>query len=218
MRIRRLLAGFGAIALALALAVRLTAGFTQTPADPEPCRFLPAEITWLQGALDGWERVARRSLRIDPSPLPWIVLFDRACVWHIAADSGPGGHFRPVSGRLTFDRSAIQAVAASHQGMVTLPNRVPVAVEPRASTALYRNDRGAFFAMAMRRSGRPGKCAPNTCRARSATRRPTRACSSPSIAVFGIWRGGTISSTRSMTTSSRRSFAGGRLRGEWAAR
>ena len=133
--------------VAFALTLRLSAA--GPPAQPGPCSFPPAEIAWLQGALDHWEKVGRASLRIDPSPLPLIVLFDRACVWRLSADAPSEPQWRPLSVALTFAGAPVRVSAASHAGTVTLPSGAAVAVEPRASTALYRNSRDAFFAMAM---------------------------------------------------------------------
>ena len=48
-----------------AASIALSASVPQPPVDPAPCTFPPAEITWLQRALDGWEQVSRQFLRID---------------------------------------------------------------------------------------------------------------------------------------------------------
>lgn len=125
------------------------AAAAQAPADPRPCSFPPHEIEWLQRALDGWEQVSREFLRIDPTPLPWIVLFDASCIWHLAADGDPGGDARPISTSLTFAGSAVPVRAARHDGTIVLPNGSPISVEMKASTSLYRSGRSVFFAMAM---------------------------------------------------------------------
>ena len=71
---------------------------------PTGCRarFRPSEIAWLQRALDGWHQVSRQFLLIDPSPLPWIVLFDASCVWHLSSDSTLIREAVPVQTTLTF--------------------------------------------------------------------------------------------------------------------
>jgi hypothetical protein len=116
---------------------------------PGPCVFPAGEIGWLQGALDRWEKVARQSLRIDPSPLPLVMLFDRGCVWRLSSDAAPEPQWRPIDVTLTFAGAPVRVASASHGGMLTLPSGAAVTVEPRASTALYRNGRDAFFSMAM---------------------------------------------------------------------
>jgi hypothetical protein len=117
---------------------------------PAPCAFPPAEIAWLQRALDGWDSVSRQFLRLDPSPLPWIVLFDASCVWHLSPDAGQASSAAvPVSTALTFGGGPITVRAQTHTGTLLLPSGSPVAAEMKASTSLYRNGRDAFFVMAM---------------------------------------------------------------------
>ena len=135
--------------IAAVLTLQLSAKATQAPLDRVPCMFPPAEIAWLQRALDGWEQVSRQFLHIDPSPLPWVVLFDASCVWHLSPDANPGADALPVKTTLSFAGSPVPAYALSHTGTVVLPGGVPISVEMKASTSLYRNSRGAFFVMAM---------------------------------------------------------------------
>jgi hypothetical protein len=132
-----------------AVLVGQTASASQAPPDIEPCSFPAPEVEWLQRALNGWERVSREFLRIDPTPLPWIVLFDASCVWHLAADGTPGADARAVSTSLTFAGASVPIQAVRHKGTVLLPNGAPISVEMKASTSLYRNSRSAFFVMAM---------------------------------------------------------------------
>jgi hypothetical protein len=136
---------FAFAGLAAALACRIEA--SQPPA-AEVCSFPASEVEWLQRALNGWEQVSRDFLRVDPKPLPWIVLFDASCVWHLAADGNPS-ETRPVSTGLTFAGDAVPVRALRHNGTVLLPNGTPIPVELKASTSLYRNSRSAFFALAM---------------------------------------------------------------------
>jgi hypothetical protein len=135
--------------IAAALVLQLSATASQPPAELGPCTFLPAEIVWLQRALDGWEQVSRQFLRIDPSPLPWVVLFDASCVWHLSPDASPDPDARPVTTTLSFAGSPVPVRALTHRGTFLLPSGAPLSVEMKASTSLYRNSRGAFFVMAM---------------------------------------------------------------------
>lgn len=52
-----------------------------------------ADRAWVQELLTTWRTVAREALRIDPDPLPAIVLFDERCVWRgeDAAGTAHGG-------------------------------------------------------------------------------------------------------------------------------
>ena len=135
--------------LVAALVLQLTPGAAQAPADPMPCTFPAGEIAWLQRALDSWHLVSREFLRIDPSPLPWIVLVDAACVWHLSPDSTLIREAPPVETALTFAGRPVPVRALRHTGTVMLPSGAPMSVEMKASTSLYRNSRGTFFVMAM---------------------------------------------------------------------
>ena len=135
--------------LVAALVLQLVPRAAQVPADPVPCTFPAGEVAWLQRALDSWHLASREFLLIDPSPLPWIVLFDASCVWHLSSDSTLNRDAQPVEIPLTFAGRPVPVRALRHKGTVLLPSGVPVAVEMKASTSLYRNGRGTFFVMAM---------------------------------------------------------------------
>ncbi len=113
------------------------------------CTFPEHEIGWLQRALDGWERVSREDLRIASTALPWIVLYDESCVWHLSTEASPGADGRPVQTTLRFGGAPVPVRALSHAGTFLLPNGSPQPVEVKASTSLYRDSRAAFFVMAM---------------------------------------------------------------------
>jgi hypothetical protein len=51
-----------------------------------------ADRAWVQDLLTTWRAVAREALRIDPDPLPAIVLFDEQCVWSGADDANGKAH------------------------------------------------------------------------------------------------------------------------------
>jgi hypothetical protein len=138
---------FSCIAVAI---VTLLAGRAEGQRLPAaaPCTFTASEVAWIQRALDGWEQVSREFLRTDPDPLPWIVFYDNACVWHLNADSSIAGA-RVIETTLTFAGRMVPVRGLTHTGTFLLPSGGPGEVEMKASTSLYRNGRAAFFAMAM---------------------------------------------------------------------
>lgn len=124
----------------------------QPPAAPAPaaCELPEAGARWLQQALDGWELVRRDFLQVEPRPLPWILLYDASCLWELSPAGPPlVNGSRMLEGPLTFDGAPLPIRATPHRGTVLLPNRVEIPIEVRASSALYRSGRAAFFAMAM---------------------------------------------------------------------
>ena len=134
---------------AVVAALAIGAPAAQPAQDGQPCTFPASEIEWLQRALDRWERVSREELRTDPASLPWIVLYDAVCVWHLTSAATPGIDSRPIQSRLTFAGRPVPIRALSHTGWFLLPNGSPLSVEMKASTWLYRNGGEAFFVMAM---------------------------------------------------------------------
>ena len=134
--------------LAIAALTLIGARPSARPVHSAPCTFAEADLVWIQRALDGWEQVSRRFLLTDPTPLPWIVLYDHDCVWHLNPDGTVAGS-RVVDTSLTFAGRPLPVRAVAHTGTFLLPSGVPGEVEMKASTSLYRNGRAAFFAMAM---------------------------------------------------------------------
>ena len=132
-----------------ALVLETFARAAQVPARPVPCTFPASELEWLQRALHGWEQVSREYLRTEPTPLPWIVLFDASCVWHLNPDSHPGSEPVAIPTNLTFAGAAVPVRALGHERTVLLPSGVPLSIEMKASTSLYQNGQSAFFVMAM---------------------------------------------------------------------
>jgi hypothetical protein len=138
---------FAAIALT---AVFCLARVTPAAAREHGCEFTPTDASWVQAALDGWELVRRDFLKVAARPLPWIVLYDASCIWHLApTDPRLLVETRPIAGPLSFAGAPLEVLAVRHGGTVLLPNRVEIPIEIKASTALYRNGRSSFLVMAM---------------------------------------------------------------------
>jgi hypothetical protein len=122
-----------------------------TTARTNGCDLSPQNQTWVQRALDGWDRARRDFLKIPAAPLPWIVLYDATCLWHLNPTDPKllvDSRQLPTS-TITVDGTSVDIRAISHSGTVLLPNRVEIPIEVKASTALYRNGRMTFLVMAM---------------------------------------------------------------------
>ncbi|HSC26628.1 MAG TPA: hypothetical protein VLD67_05105 [Vicinamibacterales bacterium] len=114
------------------------------------CDLSPPEARWIQRALDGWDLVRRDYLKLDPAPLPWIVLFDASCIWHVApTDPRVLTGAEQIGTALTFADGPVDVRALPHDGTVLLPSRYEIPVDVKASTALYRGGRATFLAMSM---------------------------------------------------------------------
>jgi hypothetical protein len=134
---------------AVVAAVLFFVGVVVAPRAAANCAMPAEEVQWVQRALDGWELVRRDFLKLDDGPLPWIVLFDASCTWHVAPDARLMPSTTPIDTPLIHAGRPVDVRVQPHQGTVLLPNRVEVPASVKASTALYRNGRAPFFSMAL---------------------------------------------------------------------
>jgi len=120
---------------------------------PSPCTLAAEDRAWLQGALDAWEAARRDALRLPPGPLPWLVLFDARCVWHVGPDPSapaPRADGAPASeARLTHAGAAVPVRGLAHGGSVPLPDggRVPPRVVSFAAT--YQGGEKPYLVMSL---------------------------------------------------------------------
>jgi hypothetical protein len=91
-----------------------------------PCQMGETDRAWLQDLLTTWRTVAREALRIDPDPLPTIVLFDQRCVW--TGDDASG---------------------TAHDGNVPLPTGESIAARLATFAGTYDEGDRPFVVMAM---------------------------------------------------------------------
>jgi len=114
------------------------------------CSLTDANTRWIQKALDGWRQVSRDFLRLNPKPLPWIVLFDEACTWHLNPEPTflPSGA-KQVETSLSFAGQPVPVHALSHSGTVQFPNGATIPAGVMAAAFPYRNGESAFYALAL---------------------------------------------------------------------
>ncbi len=122
--------------IALALAAALNAA-----PDPvvTPCRFAGEPRAWTAQALEAWNRLDQRRLRIARPITPTIALFDQSCVYRLTPDR---------RGDFTAGGRRFRTSAEAHSGQVALPDgsTVPAA---RLAFATPVSDGGMFFIMAL---------------------------------------------------------------------
>lgn len=123
--------------LTLALAI-LAAGCARsgTPIHPAsagsaPCAFGAADSAWLARALGEWRRIGEQALKLEPRPLPPLVLFDTRCAYHVTANG---------SWRVT---------ASAHGGAVRLPNGRSIPPVGIGITSPAIGDSTLFLALAL---------------------------------------------------------------------
>lgn len=129
----------GAFALAVALACVLGSP-VPTAASPRACTLSAPERQWAQTILDGWDLVTRRYLRVSEAEVPWIVLFDTSCVWHVAPDTARLSSLVSVESDpagLAFRGRQVPVYSAPHDGSVRLPTGSERPADPAASASVY---------------------------------------------------------------------------------
>jgi hypothetical protein len=139
----------GAVILVSLVLPSLAAGQDEPEA---ACLLAQAETAWIQTALDGWERVSAEILQLEPERLPWTVLFDKSCAWHLAPDMTRLSGAHPVSTGLTYAGEGVPVSVGYHVDGVLLPNGSAVPVEGVAFTSVYERESGVrepFFVLAL---------------------------------------------------------------------
>jgi hypothetical protein len=108
----------------------------------------PAHLELLRQAALSWRDTEDRVIGSSTGTLPWVVLFDTACTWHVApADTALD--VPPVDLDLVFRGAPVDVRAAPHDGMVRLPGGDSLPLEPVAFTTLADSGRTAVAVFAL---------------------------------------------------------------------
>jgi hypothetical protein len=130
------------------LCVPFLASPTEHPDLSATCELSDGNLRFIQKALAGWETASRDLLGIDPKPLPWILLVDPSCVWHLVPRQNISFDAKPTNLPLTFNGEQIPAFVVAHDGTVNLPDGNPIRVSAIAQAALFDHDREAYVVLA----------------------------------------------------------------------
>jgi hypothetical protein len=138
-----------AVAALLATLGGAVAAPSRPPSPPPattPCTLPEADLAWAQRFVDGWAQISQE-LRLDPEPLPWIVLFNASCTWHLQPGAAGSSIGEPLATTLTSAGKPVTVRAMPHQGMVQLPNGKEIPAQIMAAAFSIQGGRSAFFAM-----------------------------------------------------------------------
>jgi hypothetical protein len=123
---------------------------------PAAARQAPCEDaathTWIAEALDSWTRLVRTDLRLETRPVPWIVAFDAACVWHVNPDQTASPPMAPAGARQPLPlRDGVRpgVVSARHDGAVRLPDGRTLPPTLATFVAPYGPDARPFLVTAL---------------------------------------------------------------------
>ena len=112
------------------------------------CVLAATERLWLERALVNWEHGSRHILGRSPTPLPWIVLFDTTCTWHLNPAHRPE-FADAVSLGLRIEGRAIPAWSVAHGGSVRLPTGIEMPVQPAAFASVADNVPVPYLVLAL---------------------------------------------------------------------
>ncbi len=114
------------------------------------CVLASEDADWVQSALDGWNTISNDVLELESRPLPWIVLFDRSCAYHLAPEDQrlpPGAE--QLSAGLSFGGQEVPVFSVEHEGGVLLPDGMQIPPTLAASASVYDDKTKPFFVLAM---------------------------------------------------------------------
>lgn len=102
------------------------------------CEFTGDTLAWSDGALAGWNRINRETLRIARPVPPVMVLFDESCSYTLR----PGEGVAAATVRL--DGQAFQVSAAPHAGTIGLPDGTEIPARLTSFAAPLKDGRLSF--------------------------------------------------------------------------
>lgn len=115
-----------------------------------PCRMSSENLSLIRDALGSWESLSREVLRLEDTSLPWMVLFDTRCTWHLAPGTPRPEKARGVKTPLVFAGEPVVVLAEPHGGEVALPDGSSrPAGEGTAFASLADDGKTPFFVLAL---------------------------------------------------------------------
>jgi hypothetical protein len=107
-----------------------------------------ADRVWLGRTAATWKMVRSHSLRLPPAKLPWMVVFDRECVYNI----NPNEKYSPAPGFgyvLKLGNETVSVRSRNHAGTVDLPDGASIPARVISFAANYDSDSRSFFTAAL---------------------------------------------------------------------
>ncbi|MFN7928838.1 MAG: hypothetical protein U0Y68_12990 [Blastocatellia bacterium] len=102
-------------------------------------------VRWMQLALDRWEDVCRRHLRLPVEPLAWVIFYDNNYAWHISAEKKLLPAHETATVTLNFAGQPYELLRVAHKQGLWVPGRdeaLPLKVDLTAMP--YADDQKAF--------------------------------------------------------------------------
>lgn len=107
---------------------------------------------WIEQTLQAWQTVSRDSLHLRRAALPWLILFDENCIWHVNPNllvfsSKFGAEFNET--KINYSGRALDVYGIFHDGKIALPDGNQIPAQLTSFTGTYENGKKAFLVFAM---------------------------------------------------------------------
>jgi hypothetical protein len=121
-------------------------GFSQT-VFASACADTKAESAWIEETVRVWEKTRREALFLPAAELPWMLLFDESCVWHVNPETAV---LKPdAKSRIAFNPQLAEVYLTRHDGKITLPTGEQIPAQLLSFASVYGAARKSFFVSAM---------------------------------------------------------------------
>lgn len=112
------------------------------------CSLEKDERNWIGSSLLTWKKIRSEQFKLGSAPTPWLLLFDRRCVFHINPEPSLVETIeQPRS--LKLSREKMTFLAVEHAGSVQLPEKGEVPAQLLSFAAPYGNGRSSFVVFAL---------------------------------------------------------------------
>ena len=106
-------------------------------------------VKWIEETLRLWEKTRKDALLLSAEKLPWIVLFDESCVWHVNPEISAIKSANPQTVKTSFNRKLIDVYLLKHDGKIRLPNGEEIPAQLMSFASSYDERKKSFMVSAM---------------------------------------------------------------------
>ena len=102
-------------------------------------------VRWMQTALDRWEDVCRRHLRLPVESLAWVIFYDDNYAWHVSAEKDLLPAHETATVTLNFAGQPRELIRVAHKQGLWVPEREEaLPLKADLSAMPYADDQKAF--------------------------------------------------------------------------
>lgn len=113
------------------------------------CKLENADRLWIEQTLEIWEKVRKNSLQISDAKMPWLILFDEACVFNVNPDFSVFTNTKTEKSKISFNRKSVDILTVNHKGKITLPEKGEIPAQLISFAASYNKGQKSFLVSAM---------------------------------------------------------------------